>query len=176
MSKLHLRLRSAKLVEAATVIAAIGTLTVLSAGVSPAAASEVTRSAEVHASASDVWSAIGGFCAIKDWHPAIGTCTEDGKTPPTRTLVTKDGKVTFVETQVARDEAAKTYSYNFVSSPFPVSEYVGTITVTPKDETTSTITWHGVYTANAGKEKDANDAFASVYEAGLAALQTRFAN
>ena len=176
MSKLQLRLRNAKLVEAVVATVAIGTLMVLSAGVTPAAASEVTRSAVVSASAPEVWSAIGGFCAIKDWHPAIGTCSEDGKTPPTRTLVTKDGKVTFVEMQVARDEAGRTYSYNFVSSPFPVSEYVGTISVTPNDDATSTVTWHGVYTANAGKEKEANDDFAAVYEAGLAALQAKYAN
>jgi hypothetical protein len=142
--------------------------------ISPASAAELTRSADVAATPSDVWSAIGPFCAIKDWHPVVGTCTEDGKVPPTRTLVTKDGKVTFVETEVARDEAQRTYSYNFVSSPFPVTEYVGTIRVSANGSGMSTITWRGIFTPLTGKEKDAEAAFAGVYEAGLAALKTRF--
>jgi hypothetical protein len=105
---------------------------VLSNGISPASAAELIRSADVAATPAMVWSTIGPFCAIKDWHPLVGTCTDDGKVPPTRTLVTKDGKVTFVETQVARNDVEHTYSYNFVSSPFPVTQYVGTIKVAAK--------------------------------------------
>src|SRR5262245_57557370 len=108
-------------------IASSCALASLTAGISTASADSLTRSIDVKGTPATVWSMIGPFCAIKDWHPLVGTCTEDGKTPPTRTLVTKDGKVTFVETQTARDDAQHTYSYNFVSSPFPVTEYIGTI-------------------------------------------------
>lgn len=142
--------------------------------ISPASAAELTRSTDVAATPSAVWSTIGPFCAIKDWHPVVGTCTEDGKVPPTRTLVTKDGKVTFVETQVARNDVERTYSYNFVSSPFPVTEYIGTIKVSANGSGMSTITWHGIYTPLSGKEKDAEAAFAGVYEAGLGALKAKF--
>jgi hypothetical protein len=144
-------------------------------GASPAYAAELTRSVDVAATPSAVWSMIGGFCAIKDWHPAIGTCSEDGKLPPTRKLVTKDGKTTFEETQIARDDSKYTYSYNFVSSPFPVTQYIGTIKVSANGSGMSTITWHGTYTPLRGKEEDASDAFAGVYEAGLAALKSKFA-
>jgi Polyketide cyclase / dehydrase and lipid transport len=142
--------------------------------ISPASSAELTRSTDVAATPSAVWSTIGPFCAIKDWHPVVGTCSEDGRVPPTRTLVTKDGKVTFVETQVARNDAERTYSYNFVSSPFPVTKYIGTIKVSAKGPGRSTITWHGTYVPLPGKEKDADAAFAGVYEAGLAALKSRF--
>ena len=83
----------------------------LGIGAAPASAANLTRSIEVNGSPSAVWSAIGSFCAIKDWLPPVGVCIEDGKSPPTRTLVTKDGKASFVETQTARDEKAYTYSY-----------------------------------------------------------------
>src|SRR5262249_40009779 len=85
-------------------ILSVWSIGVLSNGISPASAAELIRSAEVAATPAMVWSTIGPFCAIKDWHPLVGTCTDDGKVPPTRTLVTKDGKVTFVETQVARND------------------------------------------------------------------------
>ena len=77
---------------------------------------------------------IGSFCAIKDWLPPVGMCIEDGKSPPTRTLVTKDGKASFVETQTARNEKEYSYSYAFVSSPLPVTNYKSTIKVTAKGD------------------------------------------
>lgn len=143
---------------------------------SDASAASLSRSVDVSAPASAVWSVIGPFCAIKDWHPVIGTCTTNGRKTPTRTLVTKDGKATFVEPQIARNEAARFYTYTFKSSPFPVTHYMGTIWVVPKDDATSTVLWTGTYTPVPGKEKDADDAFAGVYDSGLAALKARFAH
>ena len=118
---------------------------------------------------------MGPWCAIKDWLPPVGTCTEDDKTPPTRTLVTKDGKATFVETQIARNDAKHTYSYNFVSTPLPVTNYKSTIKVTAKDKGMSTVTWSGSYTPNKGKAKEANAALSGIYEAGLASIKGKLA-
>jgi hypothetical protein len=150
-------------------------LTLLSAGASPASAASLSRSVDVNGTPAAVWSMIGPFCAIKDWLPPIGTCSEDGKTPPTRTLVTKDGKATFVELQTARDDAAHTYSYSFTSSPLPVTNYRSTIAVVAKSAGVSTVTWSASYAPAPGKEKDANDALNGVYEAGLAAIKSKFA-
>jgi hypothetical protein len=140
-----------------------------------AAAASLSRSVEVDAAPSKVWSVVGPFCAIKDWHPVVGSCSETGK-PPVRMLETKDGKTTFVELEVARNETARFYSYSFQASPFPVTHYIGTIWVVPAaDAGRSTVLWTGTYTPLPGKEKEANDAFAGVYDSGLAALKTRFA-
>lgn len=143
-------------------------------GVMPVSAASLTRKIEVHAAPSAVWSAIGSFCAIKDWLPPVGMCIEDGKSPPTRTLVTKDSKASFVETQTARDEKEYSYSYAFVASPLPVTNYKSTIKVTAKGDSVSIVTWAGTYTPDAGKEKDAMAALNSIYEAGLAGIQGRF--
>ena len=140
----------------------------------PASAANLTRSIEINETPSAVWSVIGSFCAIKDWLPPVGMCIEDGKLPPTRTLVTKDGKASFVETQTARNEKEYTYSYAFVSSPLPVTHYKSTIKVTAKGDGVSVVTWTGTYTPDPGKEKDAIDALSGVYEAGLAGIQARF--
>src|SRR3954469_11940778 len=87
----------------------------------PASAETISRSMEISGAPAAVWSAIGPFCAIKDWLPPVGSCTEDGNSPPTRTLVTKDGKATFVELQTARNDEAHQYSYSFKSTPLPVT-------------------------------------------------------
>jgi hypothetical protein len=142
-------------------------------GSSAASAANLSQSIEVRAAPAAVWSAIGAFCAIKDWLPPVGMCIEDGKTPSTRTLVTKDGKAAFVEKQTARNEAEHSYSYTFLSSPLPVTDYASTIKVTAKGEGVSVVTWTGSYTADSGKEKDASDALNGVYEAGLAGIKAR---
>lgn len=140
----------------------------------PVSAANLTRSIEVNGTPSAVWSVIGSFCAIKDWLPPVGVCIEDGKSPPTRTLITKDGKASFVETQTARSENEHSYSYAFLSSPLPVTNYKSTIKVTAKGDGVSVVTWTGSYTPDAGKEKDAIDALSGVYEAGLAGIQAKF--
>jgi hypothetical protein len=145
----------------------------LGAGSLPASAANLSRSVEVNGAPATVWSAIGAFCAIKDWLPPVGICIEDGKTPPTRTLVTKDGKASFVEKQTARSDQEHSYSYTFVSSPLPVTNYTSTIKVTAKNDGVSIVTWTGSYTPESGKEKAAIDALNGVYEAGLAEIKAK---
>jgi hypothetical protein len=140
----------------------------------PASAANLTRSIEINETPSAVWSVIGSFCAIKDWLPPVGVCIEDGKSPPTRTLVTKDSKASFVETQTERNEKEYSYSYAFVSSPLPVTHYRSTIKVTAKNDGVSIVTWTGTYTPDSGKEKIAMEALIGVYEAGLAGIQAKF--
>jgi hypothetical protein len=155
--------------------AAFCTVAFLTVSVSAASAATLTHSIDVKGSPSAVWSAIGPFCAIKEWLPPVGACIEDGKSPPTRTLVTKDGKAAFVETQIARNDAEFSYSYAFISSPLPVTDYKSTIKVTAKGDGFSTVTWTGSYTPDQGKEKAANEALNGVYDAGLAGIKARLA-
>ena len=154
-------------------LTAFGTVVLMGAGIATASAATISRSTDVKASAAAIWSVIGPFCAIRDWLPPVGECIEDGKAPPTRILVTKDGKAAFVEKQTARNDAEHSYSYAFLSSPLPVSNYTSTIKVTAKGDGTSTVTWTGSYTPDQGKEKAASEALNGVYEAGLAEIRAR---
>ncbi len=162
-------------ITALTRSAALCALAFLFIGAFPASAATLSRSVDVNGTPAAVWSAIGPFCAIKDWLPPVGTCTEDGEVPPTRTLVTKDGKATFVETQTARSDIKHSYSYVFKSSPLPVTHYTSTIKVSAKSEGVSTVTWSGAYTPDPGKEQDASEALNGIYESGLAAIKAKFA-
>ena len=153
--------------------AAVGA-TALGFSAMPVFAANLTRSIEINAAPSAVWSVIGPFCAIKDWLPPVGMCIEDGKSPSTRTLVTRDGRASFVEMQTARNEKEYSYSYAFLASPLPVTHYKSTIKVTAKGDGVSVVTWTGIYTPDSGKEKDAIDALNGVYEAGLAGIQAKF--
>ena len=132
-------------------LASLAAATAVVATTSAASAGSLTRTIDVAAPPAVVWSTIGPFCAIKDWHPLVGVCVLDGKSPPIRTLITKDGKVSFVETERARDDAKRLYSYDFVASPLPATKYLATIRVGAKGAG-STIVWHGDYTAEKGKD------------------------
>ncbi len=143
-------------------------------GTQPAFAETLSRSIDVSATPTAIWSAIGPFCAIKEWLPPVGSCTEDGKFPPTRTLVTKDGTSRFVEMQTRRDDADQTYSYTFVSSPLPVTNYVSTLKVAAKNDGVSTVIWSSTYTPNSGQAQDVSEALRGIYESGLAAIKARF--
>jgi hypothetical protein len=103
-------------------------------------------------------------------------CVTDDKEPPTRTLITKDGKIAFVETEMARDDAKHLYSYTFMTSPLLAPKYLATISIVAKGATASTIVWHGDFTAQPGTDKDVETALANICESGLAALKVRFAN
>ena len=155
-------------------IAALGALACVSLNVSSVSAATLSRSADVNGTVSAVWSLIGPFCAIKDWLPPVGTCTEKTGPAPERTLVTKDGKATFVEAQTARSEADHSYSYTFKSSPVPVTDYVSTIKVVAKSDGVSTVTWSSTFVPNAGKEKDALEALTGIYDAGLTMIKSKF--
>ncbi|MBI1210031.1 MAG: SRPBCC family protein [Alphaproteobacteria bacterium] len=141
---------------------------------SAAPAVSIVRSVDVDAPASAVWSKIGGFCAIANWHPMIARCEEDGKTPSTRTLVGKDGKTRFVETQVSRSDGELFYSYAFVASPIPARGYFATIRVVPRNEGGSTVIWNGSYVPAPGKQREIEDALTGIYESGLSAIRAKF--
>ena len=155
--------------------APVSVFVLLAGSIMPASAASLSRSVEVDGTPAQVWSQIGDFCAIRDWHPAIGSCTEDGNTPPTRTLVTKDGKATFVEFQTVASREKHLYGYTFVSSPLPVTNYKSILKVSAKGRDHSEITWSGDYTPDAGKEKDADAALNGIYETGLESIRARFA-
>jgi hypothetical protein len=155
------------------IVAALAAPLALADGASQAAVASLSRSVEVRGSPADVWAKIGPFCAIAQWHPAIGSCDDDHARPPTRLLVTKDGKATFVELETARSQ--RSYSYAFTSAPIPVTGYSSTLKVAEGAGGTSTVTWSGAYTPDPGKAGEANAALSGIYESGLQAIQNLFA-
>ncbi len=141
---------------------------ILLGGTLSASAASVDKSIDVKAPADKVWAMIGPFCSIKDWHPAIGQCTQSGKT---RTLTTKDGKAQFVEEQTASNMKTMEYTYKILTSPLPIKDYSSTLKVTPKGTDMSTIEWSSTYTPDQGKESAAETALGGIYQGGLDNIQ-----
>jgi hypothetical protein len=133
---------------------------------------EVTKSVSVPASPATVWKAIGDFCSIESWHPAVAKCepsTENGA--KMRLLTRKDGgKVS--EKLLSADDKAMSYTYSIIDAgPLPVANYRSTLVVKPHDSG-STITWSGKFDSK-GDDAKSVGVISGVYQSGLDSLAAK---
>ncbi|HML29356.1 MAG TPA: SRPBCC family protein [Hyphomicrobium sp.] len=115
-----------------------------------------------------LWAKFGGWCAIKDWHPAIANCEEttegDAKV---RVLTLKDGgKIK----EKLLDVKPNFYRYEILESPLPVKNYQAQFALTPDDDDEDEINfaWSAVFDPADGKtDKEAHDVIDGIFKAGL---------
>ena len=144
-------------------------LAVLALGASGASALEVTKQVPAAAAPDKVWAAIGDFCGIAKWHPAVEKCTSETKDGVLMRTLSLKGGGAILEKQVKRDDAAMSYTYAIIESPLPVANYVSTISVA-KAGAGTTITWTGKFDAKGAPDAKAMEVMGGIYDAGLAAL------
>jgi Polyketide cyclase / dehydrase and lipid transport len=116
-----------------------------------------------------LWAKFGGWCSIKDWHPAIADCVEskDGETIY-RTLTLKDGGGTIKEKQLEMVEGR--YKYEIIESPLPVKSYQAQFALTPDDDDDDEINfaWSAVFDPADGKTpEEARKVIDGIFKAGL---------
>jgi len=125
-------------------------------------------------SADKVWQLIGGFNSLPDWSSNIprSETTEGGRV---RHLATSNGE-TIVERLEKFDNAARSYSYSIVQAPFPIIDYLATISVHNKAGGSGCrVDWSGTFTPKGVSESEASKLVQGVFEVGLKALAARFA-
>jgi len=137
---------------------------------SPALAVDVKKSVDVSAAPDAAWKAIGDFCGIGKWHPAVAKCEISNKGgAPLRTLTLKGGGE-IMEKQTARDEKGRSYSYAIEKSPLPVANYGATLSVAPNGAG-STIVWAAHFDAKGETDAKAGEIIGGIFDAGLGALK-----
>ncbi len=148
-------------------VAALGLVFALSTS---AMAIEVSKDVEVEAAPAEVWNKIGGWCSIRNWHPAIKTCEMSEEGGDTwRMLTTQDG-AKIKEKRTA--EGDMSYGYMIAESPLPVANYNATITVAKDDDSNETkITWSANFDAKGASDEDAQKAIEGIFESGLNAIK-----
>jgi hypothetical protein len=145
----------------------------LAAGGWSAEAAEVSREVMLGARPAAVWEAVGPFCAISDWHPAIAACKEEriGETVHRR-LTTHDGGQ-ILEKLLAHDDAGMSYSYTIEESFLPVAGYRATIAVADAGGK-ARVTWKSSFSPKGASEEEAERVIGGIFEAGLEELRQRF--
>lgn len=152
-------------------VAALGLVVALSG---TAMAVEVVKDVEVKAAPADVWKKIGGWCSIRNWHPAIKTCQMSQENGATMRLLTTQDGAEIMEQRTAESEMS--YDYTITKSPLPISNYSATIGVAPDDDGDETkITWKANFDANGASDEDAQKVIEGIFESGLAAIKDSMA-
>ena len=156
-----------------TLVTRAGLLAAALVAATPALAVDAKYRVEDKAISADaVWAAIGDFCGIANWHPAVEACAlgeRDGA--EIRTLTLKDGGGTIVEKLVEWNDDAHSYTYAILEpGPLPVEGYTSTLSTKADDDGGAGIRWVGSFTAKGASDDDAKAAIEGVYKAGVDAL------
>ncbi|HYD15070.1 MAG TPA: SRPBCC family protein [Hyphomicrobium sp.] len=124
-----------------------------------------------------LWEKVGGWCAIKEWHPVVASCEESKEGDDTfRTLTLKDGgkiKEKLVDT------GATSYRYQIIESPLPVKNYEAQFSVTPDDDDLDEInvSWSATYDPADGKDdKEARKTIDGIFKDGIDSLKAKYGN
>lgn len=141
----------------------------------------VRRSAVIDAPVATVWALLRDFNAHDRWHPAVATSRMEGSRPVdqvggVRAFRLKDGAF-LRERLIALDDRARRLTYCILEAPLRLDGYVATLTATPvTDGDTTFVEWESRFdppAAEAGRLMRLVGE--EIYEAGLTALQRRFA-
>jgi hypothetical protein len=115
-----------------------------------------------------LWTQFGGWCAIKDWHPAVASCEESTEgDAKVRILTLKNGgKIK----EKLLDVKPNFYRYEILESPLPVKNYQAHFALTPDDDDEDEINfaWSAVFDPADGKtDTEAHGVIDGIFKAGL---------
>ncbi len=132
---------------------------------------KVSMQTKLNVSADRVWSLIGGFNALPDWHPAVEKSELEEEGQMRRLSLAGGG--TIIEKLEKINENERTYSYSIVDSPLPLANYTAILKVT-EDEDGCTVDWSSQFDPAGGTEGEAADVVRGIYQAGFDNLKKMF--
>ena len=135
---------------------------------------KVSSTTHLPVPAQSVWTVIGGFNALPDWHPAVAKSEQEEKDGAKLRTLSLAGGGTIVERLEAKDDKERTYSYSILSGPLPVVNYQATICVREADGGGCTVEWASDFDASGAPENDATAVIRGIYETGFKNLQAMF--
>lgn len=127
--------------------------------------------AKIKEEAEALWQKFGGWCAIKDWHPAVTDCAESKEGDDTYRTLTLDNGGTIKEKLV--EQQKRLYRYEIVESPLPVKNYSAQFALTPDDDDLDELNfaWSAVFDAKDAEDDKARDTIDGIFEAGLDSIK-----
>lgn len=146
-------------------------LAALAIAISPtfASALDTNVSKVTSVSPAQAWEAIGDFCGISAWHPAVATCKlSEVMGAKLRLITLKDGG-TVREQLVEQNNDALIQKSLFLDGALPISNYQATLKVVVTGDGT-TYTWSGNFLANGVSDDEAVKSITSFYSAGVDGL------
>ena len=118
----------------------------------------------------EIWQLVGGFCTIKDWHPAVASCEETKEGDATyRTLTLKDGGKIKEKLTGTEDVG---YTYEIVESPLPVKNYKSKLWLEVDDEPDRTVIfWQSDFDANGKSDEETKKVITGILADGVKGIK-----
>ena len=91
--------------------------------------------------AKRVWTAIAGIGGLDRWFPVIAACRVIGSGVGAMRILTLAAGGEIKDRIELIDHQRRCFQYNRIESPFPVSHYLGTVTVNEASDGGSEISW-----------------------------------
>ena len=135
-----------------------------------------SRDITIDRSPATVWKYVGDFNAIDLWHPSVRNSTLKGsstKPGAIRTLKLADGGE-LVEKLLAYNAAKGSYTNTTLKSPFPIKNYVSTISVSPTADGKTLMTWSATFDAVGVDEDIATEWVGVAFDGGLGKVSSNF--
>lgn len=136
---------------------------------------KVSVTTELAVPANTVWSTIGGFNALPDWHPAVAKSVveKEGNNRVRRLSLVGGG--TLIERLEHVDDRERVYSYSILDGPLPVANYVASIRVREGSGGRGcTVEWSSEFQPSGVPESEATKVIRGIYEAGFENLKRMF--
>lgn len=140
---------------------------------------EVKVSVPLGSSAESVWSVIGNFNGLPDWHPWVKASILEPAAGGIGRRVTIVGGTAgareLTERLVSYDAARREWSYTVIAGPITFADYVGRLRVIPDGVDRCHVEYVGRFTAAPGHtDTEATERIRTFWQAGLDSLPVRF--
>jgi len=136
----------------------------------------VSREVIVDRAPATVWKLMGAFDALDIWLPPVVNSTFKGEAtkPGAIRVLDLGNNATVTEELLAYNGDNHSYSYTFLESPLPVTNYVATIELSAVPHGKTLIKWHSTFDAAGAPDDKAKEAIQGIYDAGLSKAVTIF--
>ena len=122
---------------------------------------------ELATDANNVWQLLRDFGDIKAWATGTVVKTEGSGLGMIRHIMFDLDSV--VERCEAHDDANMSFTYRLLESPWPMSNYVATVILTPINPSKTLIEWSSIYEAEQDKAEAVRNLIESTYRKGFIA-------
>jgi hypothetical protein len=130
---------------------------------------ELTLSTLLPATAEVVWSIIGDFADLAQWHPLVPNC-RSGDDGLSRIISLR--RMDVVEVLIPGQSPPMGHTYTIRASPMPITDYRATLQVVDEGGH-ARLSYRGQFTPVGVSEEQAAGMLRGFFEAGFSALQAR---
>lgn len=144
------------------------TVTTLGATAALSADYQISRTLELSASVVEIWSRIGDFCDIDDWHPSVRSCSLHVVDGALARTITTDAGHDVVHKRIAT-EPGLSYTYKTMRSSLPIENFVATLSIEPFEK--PLIMWSARFSSD---DPATEQTIVDEIEAGMSAIEDSF--